>query len=151
MAINVIDTLKAGPSGHFPVVVVEEVQGGFRAVATTGIRDNIPISIRSSGMLVHSIADEKDYRLVDGITNTDWVEVTGADAGLDATGPTGYLHTQSIAASSWVINHGLGYDPNINILGTGNITIDGLITYPSGGSVLLVEFNSNFVGTGFLT
>ena len=42
-------------------------------------RNNIPSSIRYEGMVVYVIDDKKTYQLVNGITNTDWVEFGSSD------------------------------------------------------------------------
>lgn len=52
------------------------------------------------------------------------------------TGPAGpasafYVHTQSTAATTWTINHNLGFRPAVELLDSGNQEIDGDISHPS--------------------
>ena len=47
-------------------------------------------------------------------------------AGAPGNGPSGYTHQQSVASSTWVITHNLGYRPAVDVI-------------DSSGSVLLAE------------
>lgn len=49
-------------------------------------------------------------------------------------GPAGsgaYIHTQSTAASTWTINHNMGFRPAVELLDSGSQEIDGEITHPT--------------------
>jgi len=46
--------------------------GDYRVVADTTARNLIPESKRSVGMVVHCIAENRDYKLIGGITNSNW-------------------------------------------------------------------------------
>jgi len=51
-------------------------KGGHRECADTTARDAIPAARRTEGMTVWCVDPGVTYRLVGGIENTDWVEVT---------------------------------------------------------------------------
>jgi len=63
-------------------------KGGFRAVADTTARDEIPLQRREDGMLVYTTATQKTWRLSADLT-TWQEEVGGGGGGAGATGPTG--------------------------------------------------------------
>tara|TARA_R110000772_G_scaffold62137_1_gene139620 strand:+ start:23740 stop:24429 length:690 start_codon:yes stop_codon:yes gene_type:complete len=64
-------------------------------------------------------------------------------------GDASYIHTQAIAATSWVIPHALGKYPSVTIQdGSGN-TVFGDITYTN-ISTLTLTFNTAFSGVAYL-
>ena len=54
-----------------------------------------------------------------------------------ATGPAGggvgtaYVHSQTTPATTWTINHNLGYRPSVELLNAGSQEIDGDVSHPS--------------------
>jgi hypothetical protein len=68
-------------------------------VADTTARDAIVSGIRYEGMTVFSVADSKNYQLVGGIANGNWVEI-GGGGGMLVTA------TQSIAAAGQITPNG---------------------------------------------
>ena len=51
-------------------------------------------------------------------------------------GPSGgagaaYIHTQASPATTWTINHNLGYRPSVELLDSGSQEIDGDISHPT--------------------
>lgn len=50
-----------------------------------------------------------------------------------------YTHNQTHPSATWVINHGLGFFPNVRIVDTGGNTIDGQIQDADNNS-LVVNF-----------
>lgn len=48
-------------------------------------------------------------------------------------GPSGagYTHIQSIASTTWTINHNLGYRPSVEILDSGSQEIEGDVSHPT--------------------
>jgi hypothetical protein len=58
------------------------------------------------------------------------------------TGPAGgptivYVHTQSTPATTWTINHNLGYRPSVELLNSGMQEIDAEIAHPSVNQVVV--------------
>lgn len=74
----------------FPTHDAQYGLGGWRSVADLTARDAIPSDRREEGMAVYVASEEKQYRLVNGITNSDWEEFASAvvDSGV-AYGLTG--------------------------------------------------------------
>jgi hypothetical protein len=60
-------------------------KGGHREVADLTARDAVTTERRREGMTVYVVSEAKTYRLVGGITNSDWVEVTGGTGGTSIT------------------------------------------------------------------
>lgn len=86
--------------------------GGYRVVDDVPARNNIPLSLRKEGMLVRTAIDKKIYELRDG----NWVELlTGKPM----------TFTQNLPSDKWVINHGFGYRPIVNVF-----SIDGELIHP---------------------
>jgi hypothetical protein len=47
------------------------------------------------------------------------------------SGTSAYVHQQSTPATTWTINHGLGYRPSVELLDSGSQEIDGEIAHPT--------------------
>jgi len=61
-----------------------------------------------------------------------------------------HVHTQSTAASTWVINHALGGYPSVSVVDSSRTLVFGEITYPSTSQVV-VNYSAAFSGYAFLT
>lgn len=46
-------------------------------------------------------------------------------------GLTGYVHTQGVAASTWTINHNLGYKPIVQVYNAGSVMVLTEVENPS--------------------
>lgn len=61
-----------------------------------------------------------------------------------------YIHTQSVSASTWTINHNLGFNPAVSIVDSGENVVIGDVTYIS-TNTLSVSFNASFGGKAYLS
>lgn len=61
-----------------------------------------------------------------------------------------YIHTQSVSASTWTINHNLGFNPAVSIVDSGENVVIGDVTYIS-TNALSVSFNASFGGKAYLS
>jgi len=61
-----------------------------------------------------------------------------------------YIHTQSASASTWTINHNLGYYPAVSVVDSGENLVIGDVTYIS-ANTLSVSFNASFGGKAYLS
>jgi hypothetical protein len=50
-------------------------------------------------------------------------------AGASGGGGSAYTHTQSTPATTWTINHNLGFRPDISLRTVGNVEFEGDITH----------------------
>ena len=72
---------------------------------------------------------------------------------LNLTLPLGgrYKHTQGSAATTWTINHNLGYEPGgVSIVDSAGTIVTGTITY-SGVNQIVVSFTSAFAGKAYVS
>jgi len=72
-AIETPDTITTGANTSIPVVLGNEVQGGYMTVMSLAERDTIADGRRAEGMLCYVREENKTYRLVQG----SWAEEAG--------------------------------------------------------------------------
>ena len=68
-------------------------------------------------------------------------------------GPAGsgaYIHTQSAASTTWIINHNMGFRPSVELLDSGSQEIDGEVSHPSVNQTV-VTLNPASAGLARLT
>ncbi len=63
---------------------------------------------------------------------------------------SGYTHVQSVAASTWTINHMLGYRPSATLFTVGGVQFDGEISHPTVNQTV-VTLISPIAGSARLT
>jgi hypothetical protein len=61
-----------------------------------------------------------------------------------------YEHTQGVVSNSWVINHNLGFKPNVTVVDSAGTIYEGEITYTNSNS-LTVSFSQAFSGKAYLS
>ncbi len=61
-----------------------------------------------------------------------------------------YHHVQGTASNTWVINHYLGWYPNVTVQDSSGSIVEGEITYTSSNS-LTVTFTGSFRGDAYLS
>ncbi len=64
--------------------------------------------------------------------------------------PLRYVHTQTMALSTWLINHYMGYMPSITIIDSGGNEVEGTIVYNS-TDTLTLSFSAEMSGTAYLS
>lgn len=57
-----------------------------------------------------------------------------------------YVHTQAVASSTWVVNHGFGKVPSIVVIDSANREVVGVITHNEAKTVSTVTFTAPFGG-----
>lgn len=81
-------------------------------------------------------------------------QISIASSGLQGPAATldrfAYVHTQTSPDSTWVIEHGLGWHPNITVIDSAGTNVEGDIEYVSENSVTL-RFSAGFSGTAYLS
>jgi len=108
--------------------------GGHKTAATTADRDAITTERRMEGMTCWVVDIQQLYRLVGGITNSNWVlEVTPAVSPVSGSWPLGNGDD-----SGSVTGLGLGFTPSRVILS---------ISRPSGGLMIFANDNSGTLTT----
>lgn len=61
-----------------------------------------------------------------------------------------YVFIQNSPASTWTINHGLEFIPNITVVDSAGSVVEGDYSYPSAGTVVL-NFSGAFAGKAYLS
>jgi len=61
-----------------------------------------------------------------------------------------YIHTQSASASTWTINHNLGFNPAVSVVDSGENVVIGDVTYIT-TNTLSVSFTASFGGKAYLS
>jgi hypothetical protein len=61
-----------------------------------------------------------------------------------------YDHIQGVASNSWVINHNLGFKPNVTVVDSAGTIYEGEIAYTNTNS-LTVSFSAAFSGRAYLS
>jgi len=65
-------------------------------------------------------------------------------------GRVSHEHTQGAASNSWVVNHNLGFKPNVTVVDSAGNIVEGEITYTNSNS-LTVSFESAFSGYAYIS
>lgn len=66
-------------------------------------------------------------------------------------GPSGsYVHHQGAAAATWIVEHDLGYFPNVTVIDSGGTEVEGDIAYFDNNTVTLT-FSAAFAGTAYVS
>ena len=65
-------------------------------------------------------------------------------------GRVSYDHTQGSASDTWVINHNLGFKPNVTVVDSAGTIYEGEIMYTNTNS-LTVSFSASFSGRAYLS
>ena len=68
-------------------------------------------------------------------------------------GPTvdlGYIHDQMSASTTWVVNHGLSFIPNITVVDSAGTVVEGSYSYPNSDTVI-INFSNSFAGKAYLS
>lgn len=66
------------------------------------------------------------------------------------TARVSFMHTQNAVSNSWIINHNLGFRPNITVQDSAGTTYEGEINHTSANS-LTVSFSAAFSGKAYLS
>jgi hypothetical protein len=83
------------------------------------------------------------------ITSTDDL-VEGLENKYFTVERVSHEHTQGSASNSWVIEHNLGFKPNVTVVDSAGNIVEGEITYTNSNS-LTVSFQASFSGYAYLS
>ena len=87
------------------------------------------------------------------VVNVEGTQITAVSASMGVQGPRGldlsYEHTQGVAASLWVVAHGLGKRPSVTVVDSAGDQVEGSVTYLNLNN-LRIEFSAPFSGEAFL-
>lgn len=66
------------------------------------------------------------------------------------TGTAAYVFVQAVPASTWTINHLLGYKPNVTVVDSTERQVEGDVVYTSQNQVV-ITFSAAFAGEAYLS
>ena len=69
---------------------------------------------------------------------------------LTALSDDNYVHDQAVPASTWTINHNLGYYPSVSVVDSTNRVVFGDVVYLT-DDVVQVNFNGSFSGKAYIS
>lgn len=72
------------------------------------------------------------------------------DQGPPGDGSYRYQHVQSVAATTWTVNHNLGSRPNVGVYSSGGVEVVAEVVHASDNQVL-VYFDAAFAGLAICT
>jgi hypothetical protein len=92
------------------------------------------------------------------VTGVLRVRVGGQWVDIPQSGPAGppgpaggtYVHNQGVSAASWIVEHDLGYFPNVTVIDSGGTEVEGDIAHIDQNTVTL-SFSAAFSGTAYLS
>jgi hypothetical protein len=117
---------------------------------TTGAAASTGVAVAKDGALVGT-RPRVDFR-----TGTNTTLSVTDDAGVGEVNvtytavPASYVFTQGTPANPWVINHNLGFYPNVTVVDSGGSNVEGDISYPSVNQ-MQISFSGAFSGTAYLS
>lgn len=97
--------------------------------------------------------DGKTYDCVEFTTKKkvdDDIVSPGSGSGAQASKCCRYTHVQAAASLHWVINHNLGYFPNVTFVDNDGIEVEGVTNYQD-TTILFGNFNIAFSGKAYLS
>jgi hypothetical protein len=121
-----------------------------RLVTVTMDGADIP-NVPCLGSYVDPTIGDRAWLLFQGST----LVAVGSNAltGTPAVPTYAYVHQQPTLASTWVVDHGLGWNPNVTVIDSGGTEVNGSIAYTSLTS-LTITFTAagapvSFAGTAY--
>jgi hypothetical protein len=127
-------------------VVVELGTSGPQGGRGTGILNGTTAPDNTIGIVGDFFLNTTNMNLYGPKTESGW----GSPVDLVGSQELGYVHTQSVPASTWNITHGLGFTPNITVVDSGGTVVEGSYNYPNNNSVVLT-FTGSFTGKAYLS
>jgi|SRR5215471_644241 len=77
-----------------------------------------------------------------------WMAAGGGGPGPGAGGS--FVYNQATPATTWTINHFMGFKPNVTVEDSGGATVEGEISWPDDNTVILT-FSAAFAGVAYLS
>ena len=143
-----------GPAG---ADAVWEFRGAFNSLDSYAVGDIVTYAGQTWYCIVASGPNSTP-----GSGNWTLLAAKGSQGDLGPMGPQGpqgvagetqviaYTHNQSAVSDTWIINHGLSFQPSVQVVDSAGSTIEGVVNYNS-SSQLTVQFSVALSGTAYLS
>lgn len=119
----------------------------------TNLMNHFVIDNAARTMLASAIATGSSIAFPISISNggTGATNAADARANLGITEMTqSYVYEQGVAASTWTIDHNLGFYPSVTVVDSAGNMVSGEVNYASINRVV-VSFNGSFAGSAYLS
>jgi len=142
-------------SDAYAMASANYLRGGYHVVDTLEDRDNIPpfdeemesdlpeSNRRREGMLCYVISEQKTYRLVGGVSNDDWKEVSVSPSDQE------YLSITIENKIETTINHGFNRKPTVQVVNESGDLVLCQIQHLNLDEVK-ISFSDYFTGTAII-
>lgn len=141
--VETIDSIAVNTVEEATIVTIED-QSPITNIAIDDNQENIIVEL--------SIVDTTSpVQSVNGMTGHVLLDLQFED--IEQSDPVNhvkYVHTQAAIASSWTINHNLGFFPNVTVLDNSNRILETYIEYNNINTATII-MNSAASGKAFLT
>tara|TARA_R110000868_G_scaffold172294_2_gene408185 strand:- start:297 stop:629 length:333 start_codon:yes stop_codon:yes gene_type:complete len=106
--------------------------------------------ITITGQTQQVLVQEVTASIVEVVTPGSVIEViTPGIQGPPGSAAGAYVHTQVSAATTWTINHNIGYRPSVELLDAASREVDGDVYHPTVNQTVAI-FNVAIAGTARL-
>jgi hypothetical protein len=151
-------TLETSGTGHGGTDGAQGTQGVRGAQGTQGVQGTVGVGTQgtqgTTGVGTQGVAGPQGPQGEPGIGGSD---ITSTDDLVEGTenkyfevGRVSYEHTQGSSSNSWVIEHNLGFKPNVTVVDSAGNIVEGEITYTNSNSIT-VSFQASFSGYAYLS
>jgi len=82
-----------------------------------------------------------------------WVDSddnSGGSGGGGTGGPMSYIHTQPTVSATWMVEHHLGWFPNVTVIDSAGSTVEGDVAHID-NETMTISFSGAFTGTAYLS
>jgi hypothetical protein len=141
-----IDEIKNNVVINEENVLIELGTSGPQGPRGTGILSGSQAPNNNIGILGDFYLNTSNMNLYGPKTESGWENFTD----LVGSQELGYVHIQEVASTTWTINHGLGFIPNITVVDTAGTVVEGSYNYPDLSTVVLT-FVGGFSGRAYLS
>lgn len=144
VTIDVATSGPQGPQGIQGIQGIQGVPGNAATIAVGSVTSSAPGSSASVTNIGSASAAIFDFVLPRGEQGPQGIpgEVQFADLS--------YVHTQNTPSTTWTINHGLQFVPNITVVDSAGTVVEGSYDYPNANTVVL-SFSGAFSGKAYLS
>ena len=81
--------------------------------------------------------------------NGQWVDISTVSYG-GGGGPMSYVHVQPTVSATWMVEHDLGWFPNVTVIDSAGSTVEGDIAHID-TTMLTISFSGAFTGHAYLS
>lgn len=128
---------------------VEIVEDAVHVVETTP-PESITIEQPDGAPVVEVLAETEIQTVEVGVSGPQGVRGFKGDEGEKGDVGGVYLHVQSTPSALWVIEHGLGFKPNVTVIDSAGTQNVGTVTWPD-DDTMTIQFLAGFSGEAYLS